>query len=92
MRHLSWALLLACTACAATPSTPLSPEAAACQEGVYNDPAVKELIEIGAGSQYFMNEHQQDLRVAKADAMLRCLQSRGLAPLGGGVERPKVAN
>ncbi len=92
MRHFSWALLLACTACAGVPSAPAPPAVVACQEGVYNDPAVKELIEIGVGSQYFMNEHQEGLKAAKADATLRCLQSRGLAPLGGGVERPKVAN
>ncbi len=92
MRNFSWALLLACAACATSPSTPVSPEVAACREGVYHDPAVKELIEIGAGSQYFMNEHQADLKAAKADATLRCLQSRGLAPPGSGVERPKITN
>ena len=92
MRHFSWALLLACTACAVSPSRPVSPEVAACQENAYKDPVVKELIEIGAGSQYFMQQHQEDLKAAKADATLRCLQSRGLASPGGGVERPKVAN
>lgn len=82
-------MVLACAACAAPPSPPVSPEVAACQEGVYKDPVVKDLIEKGAGSPSFMREHEGDLRAAKAQSTLHCLQSRGLARPGGGVERRK---
>ena len=92
MRRLAWGLLAACTACAAPPpAAPVPPEVAACNDGVYKDPTVRDLIEKGAGSPTFMRDHDGDLRAAKAQSVLHCLQSRGLARQGGGVERQKTA-
>ena len=62
----------------------------ACERQVYDDPVVKDLITKGAGTEYFRINHVNQLRAAKDDATLRCMQQKGLARPGGGVERPRV--
>jgi len=60
-----------------------------CEQQVYADPAVKDEIMKGAGSDYYRNTHEADLAYAKQDALSRCLAQKGLGPKGGGVERPR---
>ena len=68
-----------------------SPDLRACDRQANDDPAVKELIIKGVGNPYFRNNSQEELRVAKQQARLACLRSRGLAPAGG-VERQRPLN
>ncbi len=72
-------------------STAEGPDQRACDRQAYDDPAVKELIIKGVGNPYFQNNSQEELRVAKQQARLACLRSRGLAPAGG-VERQRPLN
>ena len=65
-----------------------SPDQLACDRQANDNPAVKELIIKGVGNPYFQNNSQEELRVAKQQARLVCLRSRGLAPEGG-VERQR---
>jgi hypothetical protein len=60
-----------------------------CEQQVYADPAVKDEIMKGAGSDFYRENHQTKLDYAKLDALNRCKQAKGLAPPGGGVERPR---
>jgi hypothetical protein len=60
-----------------------------CEQQVYADPAVKEEIMRGAGSDYYRNSHEPELAYAKQDALNHCLAQKGLAPKGGGVEHPR---
>ena len=62
-----------------------------CEEQVYADPVVKDLIMKGAGTENFRVNHVNQLRAAKDDATTRCMQQKGLARPGGGVERPRVS-
>ena len=59
-----------------------------CARQAENDPAVKELIMKGAGSEHFQLEAQDKLRAAKQDATVACLRTRGVGRPGG-VERQK---
>ena len=68
-----------------------SPDQRACDRQANDDPAVKELIIKGVGNPYFQNNSQEQLRVARQQARLACLRSRGLAPAGG-VERQRPLN
>ena len=61
-----------------------------CEQQVYADPAVREEIVKGAGSDFYRSTHQATLAYAKQDAVGRCLRMKGLAPASsGGVERPR---
>ncbi len=62
-----------------------------CEDQVYADPIVKDLIMKGAGTENFRVNHVNQLRAAKDDATIRCMQQKGLARPGGGVERPRVS-
>jgi hypothetical protein len=62
-----------------------------CEDQVYADPLVKDLIMKGAGSTGFARNHQNQLQAAKEDAATRCLQAKGLIRQGG-VERRRVEN
>ena len=87
-------LLLAVAACGkfdTAPSTP-TPIPAVCEDQVYADPVVKDLIMKGAGSDSYRESHIDQLKYAKVDAARRCQQQKGLIPPGGGVERPAVRN
>ena len=65
------------------------PEVQACKAQVSDDPEVKRLIAINAGSESFQAQQgQQELTDARQQALLRCLRARGLAPAGG-VEQPR---
>lgn len=83
MRALFLLLLLGACA-AAAPDTPR----AACERASGDDPAVRDLLMKGAGSESFQAEHQADLRDARRRAVLACLRARGLVRAGG-VEAPK---
>jgi hypothetical protein len=84
-------MLLALAACGPSRPDPLdAPIPAVCEDQVYADPVVKDLIMKGAGTEYFRINHVNQLKAAKQDASLRCQQQKGLAPPGGGVERPRV--
>ena len=61
-----------------------------CEQQVYADPTVKEMIAKGAGSDGYRLTHENQLKYAKIDAAHRCMQQKGLAPPGGGVQRPRV--
>lgn len=78
------ALLLLLAGC----GPPETPAEAACDRQAENNPAVRELILKGAGSPDFLAEHQESLALARRQATLACLRSRGLAPPGG-VEAPR---
>jgi hypothetical protein len=60
-----------------------------CEQQVYADPAVRDEIMKGAGSDNYRDNHQVELAYAKLDAVNRCLRQRGLLPPGGGVEQPR---
>ena len=59
-----------------------------CSRQAENDPAVKALIIKGVGNPHFAIEGQEQMKVAKQDATLACLRSRGVIRPGG-VERQK---
>jgi hypothetical protein len=61
-----------------------------CEDAVYADPTVKQLLAASAGSPTFARQEAERLRYAKLDAARRCEQQRGLVPSGGGVERPAL--
>ena len=65
-----------------------TPDQAACAAKAEEDPTVKLLINKGLGNEVFRAENQETLRLARADATLACLQSRGVVRRGG-VERQK---
>lgn len=60
-----------------------------CEDQVYADPLVRDMIMKGAGSDYYANNHIDQMKAAKQDATQRCLQQKGLARPGGGVERQR---
>lgn len=81
MTRLLLPLLLA--ACATTaPNTPQ----AACERAANDDPKVKLMIEIAAGSPHYQRENQERIENAQQDATIACLRARGILR-GGGVER-----
>ncbi len=84
------ALLLPLAACGID-RAPAASVPSICEEQVYADPLVKDLIIKGAGSTGFARNHEDELQAAKQDAATRCLQAKGLIPPGG-VERRKAVN
>ena len=90
------ALLLACVASVAAcgpaqiDQAPVAGYPAQCEQQVYQDQAVKDLLMKSAGSETFARQHEDALKYAKIDAAHRCMQRKGIAPAGGGVERPRV--
>jgi hypothetical protein len=90
MKQTGWLALLAVLAgCSANVPIPKVTIPDVCEQQVYADPAVRDEIMKGAGSDYYRSIHEADLAYAKQDALNRCLVQRGLAPKGGGVERPR---
>ncbi len=75
----TFALALLLAGCGA----PEKPDEAACERQAENNPAVHELIIKGLGNPAFQAESQQSLALARRQATLACLRSRGLAPPGG---------
>jgi hypothetical protein len=69
---------------------PAAPIPSICDEQVYADPHVKDLLLKSAGSPSFARQHEDELKYAKVDAAHRCMQQKGILPPGGGVERPAV--
>ena len=91
MRALGWLPgLLALAACSSFDTAPNAPIPAMCEDQVYADPVVKDLILKGTGSDTYRMNHIEQLKYAKIDAARRCMQLKGLAPQGGGVQRPTV--
>jgi hypothetical protein len=90
MKRTGWLALLAVLAgCSSNEPLPKVEIPDFCEQQVYADPAVRDEIMKGAGSDYYRNTHEADLVYAKLDAVNRCLRQKGLLPTGGGVERPR---
>ena len=89
MRRLALPALLGLAACSIDPA-PVANIPAVCEDQVYADPKVKFLIMEGAGSPNLARNTEDQLRFAKIDAARRCMQQKGLARPGGGVERPRI--
>jgi hypothetical protein len=90
MKQTGWLVVLAGLAgCATNTPIPKVEIPDFCEQSVYADPAVKDEIMKGAGSDGYRNNHQADLAYAKQDAITRCLRQRGMMPKGGGVEAPR---
>jgi hypothetical protein len=88
---LAMALLLSgCGMLGATAPNPGAalPDQAFCEQRAESDPAVEALRMKGLGNPNFAIASQQQLRLAKQDAVVACLRSRGIIPPGG-VERQK---
>ena len=92
MRSLCWLPGLLGLAACTLDTAPYAPIPTVCEDQVYADPVVKDLILKGSGSDYFRRSHEDQLKYAKIDAARRCMQLKGLAPPGGGVQRPTVRN
>jgi hypothetical protein len=91
MKLLAVVVLLAPLAACGVSKAPAAAVPSVCEDFVYNDPQVKDLIMKGVGSTGFARNHENELSAAKQDATTRCLQAKGLVR-GGGVERPRVVN
>ena len=90
MRAIVWLPgLLALTACGMD-TAPNAPIPTVCEDQVYADPVVKDMILKGSGSDFYRRSHEDQLKYAKIDAARRCMVLKGLAPPGGGVQRPAV--
>lgn len=89
MRALCTLLLLAgCTkAVDRAPDAPASAATVRCEAEAERDPALLLMRMKAAGSETFMLNHMEDMRLARADAMRNCLG--GGSGLQGGVERPR---
>ncbi len=83
-------VLLGLAACSSPDLAPAASIPAACEDQVYADPAVKDLIIRSMGSDTNRLNHVEQLKYAKIDAARRCMQLKGLAPAGGGVQRPAI--
>ena len=92
MRLVSLLAVIVIAGCQSFDKAPAANIPAACDEQVYADPHVKDLLMKGAGSPQFERLHEDELKYAKVDAARRCMQAKGLTPLGGGVQRPTVLN
>lgn len=93
MKYPGWLVLLALAGCGLNTPIPEVKVPEVCEQQVYADPAVKDEIMKGAGSDYYKDTHQAALAYAKGDALNRCLRQKGMGPQGGGggVERPRPA-
>ena len=92
---MKWPTLMLVSVCLSgciTDTAPFAPIPAACEDQVYADPVVKDIILKGTGSDYYRRSHDEQLKYAKIDAAHRCMQQKGLAPPGGGVQRQRVTN
>ena len=85
MRRVALCFLLAACSGGGGPQTPEQ----ACASQANDDPVVKQMVMKGAGTDQYFWDHADELRLARRDATLRCLRSRGLAPKGG-VERQRA--
>lgn len=54
-----------------------------CETEANNDPAVKEITMKMSAVQWWRGNHQEDLAVARRQALLRCMRQKGLIPPGG---------
>ena len=84
MRHAAILALLAAvvlSGCGNNP--PPNPAEAQCRAQMLNDPTVKRMLAVQAGSLWLQKENQAALADAKRQALLACLRARGLAPPGG---------
>ncbi len=88
MRAILTLLLLAACAKPADPNPAAPAVLARCEGEADQDPVVRLLRMKGAGNELFLQEHQDDLRIARADALRGCLRGRGTGPRGG-VERQR---
>lgn len=86
MRRAVLCLGLLLAACGG-PSGPLTDEQA-CARQANDDPAVRDLLMKGAGSETFALENQRRLSAARQDATVACLRARGVIRPGG-VERQR---
>ncbi len=80
--------LLAAAALSGCGGAPQDPAEAQCRAQVYQDPTVRHMIAVQAGSLWLQANGQSALAEAKRQALYACLRARGLAPPGG-VEAPR---
>ena len=93
MRRLGVVALAALSGCGGHLDTaPAASYPSVCEEQVYADPKVKDLIIRGMGSDNLRRNTEDQLQAAKMDAAHRCMQQKGLTAPGGGVERRAVDN
>jgi hypothetical protein len=76
------ALLIALAGCSHPPPAPGAAIPSVCEDQVYADPVVKDLIMKGAGSESFRASHMNQLKDAKLDAARRCMLQKGIAQPG----------
>ncbi len=76
------ALLVVLAGCSHPPPAPDAPIPSVCEDQVYADPVVKDLILKGAGSKSFRVSHASQLQSAKLDAARRCMRQKGIAQPG----------
>jgi hypothetical protein len=81
--------LLAAACLSGCGGKPPDPAEAQCRAQVFEDPTVKQMIAVQAGSLGLQMAQQGALAEAKRQALLACLRARGLAPPGG-VEAPRA--
>ena len=86
MRRLALLALVLLGACSG--GTTADPGQAACERVADSDPAVVEGVRKQAGNLDYQWQNADQLRIARQQAVLRCLRARGLAPKGG-VEVPR---
>ena len=92
MRVLAGIVALGLAGCGSFDIAPAASYPPQCEAQVYADPHVKDLLMKSAGSESFAMNHVEEMKYAKIDAAHRCMQQKGLAPPGGGVERPRIVN
>ncbi len=76
------ALLVALAGCSHTPPARDAAIPSVCEDQVYADPVVKDLILKGAGSESFRASHMTQLQDAKLDAARRCMRQKGIQQPG----------
>jgi hypothetical protein len=66
------------------------PAPPACEREANDDPAVRPIMMKMAGSGWWRANHQDELVVARREALLRCMRLKGLLPPGGVEARKPV--
>ena len=79
-------LLTALAACGGPPAPPDPPAVAACKERANDDPTVRQIRAMQAGTPPLIRTLHDDLQLALNRATAACLHAMGLAPPPGGVE------
>lgn len=71
---------------------PFRSDPTGCEAAADRDPDVSRFQAIAASSPQYIRDHEEDFKIARASALRKCQQQRGIVAPGGGVEpyrRPK---